>query len=114
IGWRYKWNYPGRYFLKSKAPHLSNFINRFNERKLSVVFKNKIKEIQPDVVHSFVMQSGTLPLSNVMRDHPHIKWIYSSWGSDLFFYQKNKEDLDKILKVLPAIHYLFTDCQRDY
>ena len=49
-----------------------------------------IREIQPDIIHSFEMQSCSYPILKTMNKFPNNKWLYSCWGSDLFYYQKNK------------------------
>lgn len=114
IGWRYKIDYPGRYFIKKKFPKINGLINRFNERSLAGMFKKKLDEIKPDVVHSFVMYLGCAPIVDVMKNHIRLKWIYSSWGSDLFYYQNKKKDLELMKEVLPRVDYMFADCRRDY
>lgn len=113
-GWRYKYNYPGRYFLKSKAPGLTNYVNKINERNLESFFELKLLEIKPDVVHSFVMFVACYPVYKVMKKYPRIKWIYSSWGSDMYFVLNSEKFLTQAEKVLPNIDYMFTDCSRDY
>lgn len=113
-GWRYKADYPGRYFVKNKLPGLNAVINRFNERSLEEIFEQKLAEIMPDVVHSFVMHLSCFPIYGVMKRNPQIKWVYSSWGSDLYYYQDKKEESEKMKQILPTVDYLFTDCVRDY
>ncbi|SHG44613.1 Glycosyltransferase involved in cell wall bisynthesis [Salegentibacter echinorum] len=113
-GWRRRWDYPGRHRLKRKLPVLNKLINIFNEQKLEKVFEEKLKQIKPDVVHSFVMYLATAPILKVMQQNPQIKWIYSSWGSDLYYFRNEKAKLLDIQKTLPCINYLFTDCKRDY
>jgi hypothetical protein len=49
-----------------------------------------------------------------MKKHQHLPWIYSSWGSDLYYFQNKPNYLADIKKVLPRINYLFTDCKRDF
>lgn len=114
IGWRYKWNYPGRYYLKKNVPILTNVINKFNERNLEKELNKQLQKIQPDVVHSFVMYLATAPVLDVMKKHQHIKWIYSSWGSDLFFYRNKEKELRGIKDTFPELDYMFADCHRDY
>jgi glycosyltransferase involved in cell wall biosynthesis len=114
IGWRYKWDYPGRYFIKKNSPVLNWLINRFNERDINTVLEKKIKKIKPDVVHSFVMYLATVPILQVMRNHPEIKWIYSSWGSDLYYYRNQPEHLNDMNRVFPYLDFMFSDCHRDY
>ncbi len=114
IGWRYKIDYPGRYWIKQNTPKLNNFINHFNQRDLDQIFESKLLEIKPDVVHSFVMYSACVPILKVMKKHPEIKWIYSAWGNDLFFYQKENQKLRDMKCILPKLDYMFADCARDY
>jgi len=114
IGWRYKWNYPGRYFIKKNSPVLNRLINKFNERDLKAVLESKIQEIKPDVVHSFVMYLATAPIFEVMKNHPEIKWIYSSWGSDLYYYRNQPKHLKDMNLVFPYLDFMFSDCHRDY
>lgn len=114
IGWRYRWDYPGRYFLKKNAPAFTRLINIFNERDLQKMFDKKLREIKPDVVHSFVMYLASSPIREVMKQHPNIKWVYSSWGSDLYFYRNRERELREMKQTLPELDYMFSDCHRDY
>ncbi len=114
VGWRYKIDYPGRYFLKSKAPGITSLINKINERNLNSFLEKKILEIQPDVVHSFVMYLATAPIASVMKKFPKINWIYSSWGSDLFYYRRLEEERIAMKETFPWLNYMFADCNRDH
>jgi glycosyltransferase involved in cell wall biosynthesis len=114
VDWKLKFNYPGRYFIKERFIKVYNFIQIFNEYDIVKVFEEKLLEIQPDVVHSFAIQLSCIPILSVMEKHSSIKWVYSSWGSDLFYFQNDPSCLKDIKKVLPNIQYLFTDCKRDY
>lgn len=114
IGWRNRWDFPGRYWMKNNAKLAYRFFNIFNQRKLNEIVEEKINEIRPDIVHSFILQSATFPLRNVMRKYPDIKWVYSAWGNDLFYRQRFDNDLSDIKKTLPEIDYMFADCTRDY
>jgi glycosyltransferase involved in cell wall biosynthesis len=114
VDWKLKFNYPGRYFIKERFIKVYNFIQIFNEYDIAKVFEEKLLEIQPDVVHSFAIQLSCVPILSVMEKHSSTKWVYSSWGSDLFYFQNDPSCLKDIKKVLPNIQYLFTDCKRDY
>ncbi len=115
IGWRYKFDYPGRYFIKKNTPRLNKLINKVNERDLSEFFEKTVQEIKPDVVQSFVLQSAGYPILNSMKKHPHIKWVFSAWGNDLYYRQKTgMEDLMKIKNTLSEFDYMFSDCLRDH
>jgi len=55
-----------------------------------------------------------LPILDVMKKFPHLKWIYSSWGSDIFN-KTGKANFDLNLKKLfLEIDYMFADNQRDF
>lgn len=114
VDWKLKWRYPGRVFIKSIFPKLYKFIQGFNENDTSKEFECYFEAIQPDVVHSFALYLACSPIVEVMEKYPQQKWIYSSWGSDLFYFQDKADYLKDIKRVLPRINYLFTDCQRDY
>jgi glycosyltransferase involved in cell wall biosynthesis len=114
VGWKLRWNFPGRHFIKSKFPKIYTLIQKLNERNVSKVFEQKLLEIKPDAVHSFALYVACTPIIEVMEKHQYIKWIYSSWGSDLYYFQNEPRYLADIKKVLPRINYLFSDCKRDY
>jgi glycosyltransferase involved in cell wall biosynthesis len=40
-------------------------------------------------------------------------WIVTTWGSDIFYYQRFPEHLDKIKQLLQTCDYLIPDCKRD-
>ncbi|ULC60574.1 glycosyltransferase family 4 protein [Flaviramulus sp. BrNp1-15] len=114
INWKLKHQYPGRVFIKKTYPKLYNFIQSYNENKTETIFEEYLKDIKPDLVHSFALYVSCTPIYEVMKKYENIKWVYSSWGSDLFYFQNNKAYLDDIQRILPRINYLFTDCERDY
>ena len=49
-----------------------------------------------------------------MKKNPKVKWVFSSWGSDLFYYSQKEDYLAGIKKVIPKLDYMFSDCVRDY
>lgn len=112
-GWRQKIKYPGRYTLKHKIPELYNLINSFNQRNLADVFEEKLNEIKPDVVHSFVMQSACFPILKIMQKNAEIPWVYSAWGNDLFFHQTKFSEIEARKEAFNRINYMFADCNRD-
>ena len=114
VGWKLKWQYPGRYFIKNKFPKVYDFLQQFNENKTAEIFEQKLLEIQPDVVHSFAMQISCIPILDVMQNHQSIKWVYSSWGSDMYFSQQIDIDFLLMNKALERINFLITDCFRDF
>lgn len=114
VDWRLRWNYPGRYFIKNKFPKFYDFIQQFNERNTARIFEHKLLEIKPDVVHSFEMQISCLPILSVMEKYNAVNWVFSSWGSDMFFTQHLQ--ISDLLRnrTLKRIDYLITDCFRDF
>lgn len=109
--WRYKFgNFKGRHYLKKKFPSLHTFFENNAEEK----FEQILQEVKPDLIHSFALKQGCLPIYNVMKRHDKLNWLYSSWGNDIFNSNDKptyKEDLEK---VLTRVNYMFSDCHRDY
>jgi glycosyltransferase involved in cell wall biosynthesis len=114
VGWKLKWNFPGRSYLKANLPKVYKFIQKINDCKTDLIFEKVLNEVKPDVVHSFALYVACTPIIEVMERHRNLKWIYSSWGSDLFYFQNNPFYLKDIKRVLPRIDFLFTDCNRDF
>ena len=104
----------GEHYLSKKFSKIYKKIQPFLEVTTSEAFRNCILNIQPDIVHSFEMQSCSYPLLTTMKDFSNIKWIYSCWGSDLFFYSKIVSHKAKIKSILNRVDYLITDCKRDF
>lgn len=105
--------FKGEHFLRKKIPFLYNVLQPHLETTVDEYLVKVINDLQPDVVHSFEMQHCSYPILKTMQRFPHLKWVYSCWGSDLFFYQNFKNHLPKIKAVLQRINYLHTDCERD-
>ncbi|MBF4985403.1 glycosyltransferase family 4 protein [Nonlabens mediterrranea] len=102
----------GRSILKSKLPKLFNALVHKYDNKVEDAFANALQEIQPDLVHSFALYISASPILSVMLKNS-IPWIYSSWGSDLFYYKNKPDYLKDIQAVLPRVNYMFADCKRD-
>jgi glycosyltransferase involved in cell wall biosynthesis len=114
VNWKLKINYWGRSFVKKHFPKVYKFVQKYNEKNTALTFEYYLNQIQPDVVHSFALYVSCAPIISVMEKKTNLKWIYSSWGSDLFYFQNFTESLNDIKRVLPRVDYLFTDCKRDY
>lgn len=114
VGWKNRWNYPGRYLLKKTMPMVYKVIQFFNERSTATEFEKYVLQVKPDVVHSFALYVAAAPIFSVMNKHKNIPWVYSSWGSDLYYFKNIPKHLAQIKVVLPRVNYLFTDCKRDY
>jgi glycosyltransferase involved in cell wall biosynthesis len=113
VGWRRILKFPGRFFIKKKYPKIYKLIQKLNDRNTAKVFEKVIEEIRPDAVQSFVMYMSCVPILSVMSKFSDIKWIYSAWGNDLFYYRNLPDYRKDIHKVLPKIDYMFADCSRD-
>lgn len=75
-----------------------------------------IASLRPDVLHSLEMQHAaylTLDSRCLLSGERFPPWIYSSWGSDLYFFGRKDGHGDRIKAVLAACDYLITDCERD-
>jgi glycosyltransferase involved in cell wall biosynthesis len=114
VNWKRKWDFPGRHFIKSKMPRLYKWIQKINERDIEKVFEEKLLEIKPDVVHSFAMQVACLPILEVMLKYPNIHWMYSSWGSDVFYRKELGIQETDFQRVIKRINSYTSDCHRDY
>lgn len=113
-GWKLKWNFPMRHTVKHYFPKSYALLQKYNERDITTVFEDIIREYQPDIVHSFEMRLAGLPILAVMQKHNSIPFIYSSWGSDLFYYPQLGIHEKAVSNFLERVDYLITDCQRDY
>ncbi len=114
INWKLKWDFPGRQFIKINAHGIYRLIEPLNSRDSGVIFEKLLNNIKPDVVHSFEMHSACIPFIKVMKNYPKIKWVYSSMGSDVYYFFKEQKEISNIREVLNRLDYVFTDCQRDY
>ncbi|KAF2334181.1 glycosyltransferase [Flavobacterium ginsenosidimutans] len=112
--WKVRWDFPGRIQLKSKFPLIYRQIQRINEKETAKKFEEYLLQIQPDVVHSFALYLSCAPIISIMEKYNSQKWIYSSWGSDLFYFQNEPNYLKDIKRILPRVNFLFTDCYRDF
>lgn len=75
-----------------------------------------IRDVQPDVIHSLEMQRCgylTLDSRNLLNGAPKPPWIYSSWGSDIFYFGRRADHRQRIREVLSTCDYFIADCERD-
>ncbi|MBA3985997.1 MAG: hypothetical protein H0X63_05365, partial [Flavobacteriales bacterium] len=102
----------GEYFLSKKLPSVHKKIRSLFEVTEEEYLKKIIKDINPDIIHTFEMQSCTYPIGNVLKKLKIIR-IYSCWGSDLFFYRNIELHRKKIVKILKHLDVIHTDNKRD-
>ena len=98
--------------LKKSQPKLYEKVEGILKVTPAQKLEEVIREIQPDLVHSLEMQSQTYHVEKVRRKLNFV-WAYSSWGSDLYLYQKDSYHRSKIQKSLSKIDYFFSDNTRD-
>ncbi|PTX44067.1 glycosyltransferase involved in cell wall biosynthesis [Christiangramia gaetbulicola] len=113
VKWKRRVEYPGRYWIKNHFPETDKIIEKYNSRNFLKIFEKKLKDFKPDVVQSFEMHSACVPVVEIMKKHPKISWIYSAWGNDVFYYQKDPKKIEDIRKVYARLDYMFADCTRD-
>lgn len=104
----------GEHFLRKKTPLLHSKIESFLETSVNEKLEEIINEINPDVIHSFEMQNCSYKIVKTMNKYSSIKWLYSCWGSDLFYYKNFRGHKKKIHQVLNRLDFLHTDCERDF
>lgn len=116
INWK-KRKFPilkGEYTFSKKFPEIYFKIKFLFEITENQALEEIINKIKPDIIHSFEMQSCSYPILKTMNKFPKIKWIYSCWGSDLYYYKDFKSHNKKINNVLKRVNFLLTDSKRDY
>jgi glycosyltransferase involved in cell wall biosynthesis len=113
-GWKLRLDFPFRQSIKKNYPKISKWLARFNEKDLAVVFEKLIDQFQPDVIHCFEMRLTGLPLIKVLQKHGSITLVYSSWGSDLYYFKALGVSQKRAYQFLQRVNYLITDCHRDY
>jgi glycosyltransferase involved in cell wall biosynthesis len=103
----------GEFSLYKNFPSLYSRLESYFKVTVTEYFEEIILSLKPDLVHSFEMQSCSYPLTQIMKKYPKIKWLYSCWGSDLFYYYKFNHHFRKINAVLKRTDFLLSDCKRD-
>lgn len=104
----------GEYTISKKAPSIYNLLEPIFQTTIKEKLSEIIEQVKPDIVHSFEMQHCSWPILDTMRKFSNIPWVYSCWGSDLFFYQNQDHQKKKIRKVLARVDYFHADNHRDY
>ncbi|WP_026714568.1 glycosyltransferase family 4 protein [Flavobacterium daejeonense] len=104
----------GEYRLQKIFPNMYEKVKSFLEVTANEALEQIILDIQPDVVHSFELHSCSYPILKTMQKFPKLKWLYSCWGNDLFYYRQYKTHLKRIQQVLARVNFLHTDCMRDF
>jgi len=72
-----------------------------------------VRQLRPDCIHSLMFASEMLEAKRLLGGKLPGKWIYSSWGSDVFFEHQLPKKREFLKKVFASIDYYISDCQRD-
>jgi len=91
------------------------FLRRIFRRRTSRL-ANLILRLQPDIIHSMELQTESyhvLDAARMLGGRFGAPWIVTTWGSDIFYYQRFPEHLDRIKELLQKCDYLIPDCSRD-
>ncbi len=111
--WKLRWDFPFRTRFKQQCPKLYENLLKLNERNVTSVFETYLKKIKPDIIHCFEMQLSGLPILSVL-EQSKIPLIYSSWGSDVFYYKELGIETEDLKRFYNRVDYLITDCKRDF
>ena len=103
----------GEYWLSKKFPKFYHFIRPYLEVTENEALEECIKNIQPDLVQSFEMQTCSYPIVKTMLKFQKIKWLYNCWGNDIFYYQNLPSHKINLNQVLSRVDYMTADCKRD-
>ena len=104
----------GEFWLSKNMPSFYSLIEPFLVTNKNEALESIIKNISPDIIHSFEMHHCTYPILKTMNKFPLIKWVYSSWGSDLFYYKDTSPQKEAIRKSLERIDFFHSDNKRDF
>jgi len=102
--------------LRRGSRSAATLIQNFDHFKQPARLSRLIRSLRPDVIHSLEMQRCgylTLMSRKQLNSHQLPPWIYSSWGSDIFFFGRRSDHQPKIREVLSLCDYFIADCQRD-
>jgi glycosyltransferase involved in cell wall biosynthesis len=91
------------------------FVRRMFRNRVGRLAK-LIQSLRPDVIHSIELQTESyhlLSVADMLGGSLGAPWIVTTWGSDIFYFQKFPEHLEHIKRLLHACDYLVPDCARD-
>lgn len=111
--WKLKWDFPFRIRIKKHLPALQAIFTKVNEVDVNKAFKTVLEKVNPDVIHCFEMKLSGLPILKTLLLKNTMPVIYSSWGSDLYYFKELGTPEKEVKSFLKRINYLITDCKRD-
>jgi len=105
-----------RWLLPRGSVRLEWTLERVPRTNRAARLARVISSLRPDIVHSLEMQHAaylTLESRRLLDGDRFPPWIYSCWGSDIFYFGRQAEHRERVQAVLAACDYLITDCERD-
>lgn len=76
-----------------------------------------IEEFRPDILHSHEIQhAGALVHGALQRPQPRAlrpAWLCTNWGSDIFWFGRNRMSIETIRSVIRGCDYYSAECHRD-
>ena len=105
-----------RWPLPRGSVRLEWTLERMSRTNRAARLARVISRLRPDIVHSLEMQHSayvTLESRRLLGGERFPPWIYSCWGSDLYYFGRQPEHVERVEAVLSACDYLITDCDRD-
>jgi 5'(3')-deoxyribonucleotidase len=105
-------NIKGEYYIKKSYPKIYSKVQGLLETTVPQKFESILEEVKPDIVHSFCMQVSCYPIVDIMNKN-NIPWVYSCWGSDLYYFQQFENHKKIIKSILKRTDFLLADCDRD-
>ncbi|MFY0604280.1 MAG: glycosyltransferase family 4 protein [Flavobacteriaceae bacterium] len=106
--------FKGEVIIKRKNAKIYQLIDNLISFFYKSSFEKIIKKLNPDIVHAFELNTSAYPILSVMNRYKKLPFVYSIWGSDIYFFKNLKTHEFKIREVLKRVNYLFADCDRDY
>jgi len=98
--------------VKTLFPNVFKILERFFRVTQAEAFAEIVKNLRPSIVHTFEFQNCTFPILEEIEKRD-FRWIYSCWGSDIYWFGKIEEEREKLKRAMKRLDVLHTDCERD-
>jgi len=112
VNTQFRWPFRrGNTIIPAKFPKLAHWIVPDTAKRLAEV----IKKIDPDCVHAMSMTHSVYYLDEAFKilGRDDIPWIYSSMGSDLYFFGQNAEHRTRMTDILIRCRNYISNNERD-
>jgi hypothetical protein len=90
-------------------------VEGLSQRQRAGALAGLIEELEPDLIDSMEIQHGgylTLEARELVAGEPP-PWLVHNWGSDIFYYGRNRRHLSRLRGVLAGCDYYGAECYRD-